>query len=67
MDKPFLGQISYKRTQLGPGSFFTHPSTTCNMSVTDGTELIQRCPIPGIFGCVEEAQKFGATKKAWEN
>jgi hypothetical protein len=45
--------------------FFTHPSTTCNMSVTDGTELSQRWPIPETFGCVEEAQNFGATKKAW--
>jgi len=63
---PFQIKSPIKRDSWALVLFFTHLSNTCNMRVADGTQLIQRWLIPDTFGCVENTQKFGATKKSWE-
>jgi len=59
---PFQVKSPIKRHSWALILFFTHLSNTCDMRVADGTQLIQRQPIPDF----QHTQKFGTTKKAWE-
>ena len=64
MGIPFAGQGFPEKDIIGPIFILSH---IYYIRVMHGAELIQRWLIWKTFGCVENAQKFGTTKKAWEN